>query len=73
MSKLTFEQLALEANKLTEKMAEALSKNNLEEADYYQALYDSLLEGSGWDQVSFDKEMLKRIDAGWIPPNKKQN
>lgn len=62
MNKVPYERLAPEANKLIQKMTIA---RDLRTISYWWDIYVSLLEAAGWDPISFDQEMIKRIDAGW--------
>jgi hypothetical protein len=62
MSRILYERIAPEVNKLVIKMTEATDIKTLR---YWYDVYISLLQAAGWDPVSFDKETLKRIDEGW--------
>jgi len=66
MPKVPYERLAPEANKLIEKMTTA---RDLKTISYWWDIYVSLLEASGWDPMSFDRESEKRVDAGWDDPD----
>lgn len=62
MVKVPYELLAPEADKLIQKMTLA---QDLKTASYWWDAYVSLLENSGWDPVSFDRETLKRVNEDW--------
>lgn len=66
MPKVPYERLAPEANKLIQKMTVA---RDLKAISYWWDLYVSLLESAGWDPMSFDQEMAKRVDADWDEPD----
>jgi hypothetical protein len=62
MSKISYELIAAEADRLFIKMATAPDIKSLQ---YWHAVYLAFLEGTGWDPISFDKETQKRVDADW--------
>ncbi len=62
MPKVPYELLAPEANKLIQKMTLA---QDLKTISYWWDVYVSLLQNSGWDPISFDRETVKRVDEGW--------
>lgn len=62
MPRIPYERIAPVANDLFTKMTTAPDIKTLRH--WYDA-YVSLLEASGWDPVSFDKETQKRVDEGW--------
>lgn len=39
--------------------------HDLKTISYWWDLYVSLLEAAGWDPISFDQEMAKRVDNDW--------
>ena len=61
-SKIPYDYLAPEANKLIQKMVLA---QDLKSIAYWWDVYVSLLESAGWDPESFDNETIRRIDEGW--------
>lgn len=62
MLKMTYHQVAIEANKLVIRLA--LSKTPLAYI-YNWTLYIEYLRSCGWNHLDFDREMLKDIDANW--------
>lgn len=62
MSKIPYEHVMLEANKLIEKMA---LSSDWQDITYWWDAYVAFLEKAGWDPISFDKETAKRVDEGW--------
>ncbi len=62
MSRIPYDRIAPEASKIITKMTLA---QDLKTISYWWDVYVSLLEGAGWDPISFDKETQKRIDEGW--------
>ncbi|HEY5268050.1 MAG TPA: hypothetical protein VII94_02855 [Candidatus Saccharimonadales bacterium] len=67
MSKLPYEQIAPEAEKIMFKITQATSLDVVKEL---WETYTVLLEAAGWDPISFDREMIKRVDSNWEEPNK---
>lgn len=57
--KLPYEQVAFEADKLILKIV--TSSNSI----HWRKVYYAFLEATGWNDASFDKETLNRIDKGW--------
>ncbi len=60
--KLPYEQIAPEIDKLIIRMAQT---NSFQELNELVQIFDAYLEATGWDNDSFDKEYVKRIDEGW--------
>ena len=46
---------------------------DLETMNEYWEMYQALIKSSGWDETSFDTEMLKRIDKDWEEWEKKKS
>lgn len=57
-----YEKVIVKADELIAKMALA---NTLEDADKYKEMYLAYLKSKGWDEVSFDEEMQRQVDAEW--------
>ena len=51
-----------EIDRLVIKMAKT---NSFQELNELIQVFDAYLEACGWDNDSFDKEYIKRIDEGW--------
>lgn len=62
MSRLPYERIAPEANRLFMKMTAA---PDIKAMRYWYDAYVSLLEAAGWDPISFDQETQKRVDQAW--------
>lgn len=62
MIRVPYDQIAIEATKFIENMALA---NDIEIIDRWWKMYVDLLEASGWDIISYNQEMLKRINEDW--------
>jgi hypothetical protein len=60
--KLPYDQIAPEIDKLIIRMAKT---NSFQELNELIQIFDAYLEATGWDNDSFDKEYVKRIDEGW--------
>jgi len=58
-----YEKVIVKADELIAKMA--LSKTQ-EDADKYKEMYLAYLKSKGWDEISFDEEMQRQVDAEWI-------
>ncbi len=68
MPKIPYEIVALEANKILNKILSS------QEEDMIEAYYDryiQYLEAAGWTAEEFDKESMKRIDKNWEPTDPK--
>ena len=62
MNKIPYDRIAPEIDRLIVKMAQTSSFQELNELIQ---VFDAYLEACGWDNDSFDKEYMKRIDEGW--------
>lgn len=67
MSKMPYDRIAPEAEKIMLQITKATS---LEVVKELWETYTALLEAAGWDSFSFDREMIKRIDSSWEEPDK---
>ncbi len=63
MSRIPYEIVAAEADRLIIRMVVAPT---VEQVYYYWDLYVTYIEACGWTDQEFDKETIKRIDAGWF-------
>jgi hypothetical protein len=61
MTKIPYDLVAIEADKLIVRMA----LSSMYESYHYFRLYLFYLDACGWDEKSFDRETLRRIDAAW--------
>lgn len=62
MPRIPYDIVAIEANKLTNKMMTATTPEQLNK--YYE-LYVQYLTATGWDPISFDQETARRVDEDW--------
>ena len=62
MAKIPYEQIAPEVDRLVINMVKA---KDFQEVNYWVDVFNLYLEATGWDERSFEKEQLKRIDEGW--------
>jgi len=62
MSRFPYEMIAVEANRLIDKMALA---TNYRLYKYYWELYVGYITACGWTDWEFDRETMRRIDAAW--------
>lgn len=62
MTRLPYDTIALEAERIIMKMVLAPS---WETSHYYWKLYLGYIDACGWDNESYDQELLKRVDASW--------
>jgi len=62
MAKIPYEQIAPEVDRLVIKMVKS---KDFQEVNYWVDVFNLYLEATGWDERSFEKEQLKRIDEGW--------
>ena len=61
INKIPYDLVAIEANKLIVRMA---LSSYIDYSNNYK-LYLFYIEACGWDDSSFDKELLKRINSNW--------
>ena len=47
------------------KMVEARVRDDVLAMDYHRRVYLGILAQNGWTEGAFDRETLRRIDAGW--------
>jgi len=62
MSRVPYENVAAEADRIIVKMALA---STWERAIYYWDMYIEYIESCGWSNQEFDNETLQRIDVAW--------
>lgn len=63
MSRIPYEIVAVEANRLIIRMAIAPT---WQRANYYWNLYLEYITACGWTDQEYDRETLRRIDAAWV-------
>lgn len=61
MTKIPYDLVALEADKLIVRMA----LSSIYDSHHYFKLYLVYLSACGWTEYEFDNETLCRIDAAW--------
>lgn len=66
MERLPYDQVIVRAMKL---LYRAIAETNESLAVIFFKEYSEYLKSCGWDDVSFDAEMLKRVDQNWVDPN----
>lgn len=62
MPRIPYERIAPEADRLFQKVTTA---KDIKTMRYWYDAYTSFLEAAGWDPISFDEEMQRRVDEGW--------
>lgn len=62
MARIPYEIVAIEADKLLNKV---LSARSIDEMTILYDKYMAYLQATGWDSQSFDQETLIRVDKSW--------
>jgi len=63
MPRIPYERIVTEADKLFQKVTMA---RDIKTMRYWYDAYVAFLKAAGWDPVSFDQEMQRRVDADWF-------
>ncbi len=62
---MPYDLVAINVSRIISSMIDFHLANDFFAEQKASAIYHAFLSGCGWTDVSFDAEMLRRIDASW--------